>query len=96
MAYETDREKVKDDLGDSLLAVVNDFIANRSLHPQQASHVMLAMADEMLGYLAWQPQNVQAAVASIKEALSHMDGAGGKWSSKETTGDHDEGDNHFQ
>lgn len=44
----------------------------RGAHPQEAALALAEMIPSLLGTLAWQPQNVRAAVASAEEVVKHL------------------------
>lgn len=49
-----------------------NFHFERGAHPQEAALALAEMIPSLLSHLAWQPQNVRAAVASAEEVIKHL------------------------
>lgn len=51
---------------------IQDVINRHGIHPQIVALSLAEMIASLLSTLAWQPQNVQAAMVSAKETVRHL------------------------
>jgi len=64
--------KINQDLENDLAQVINRYIDDHGLHPQDAAATMNNMTMDFLDHLSWKPQDVQCAEIYLKEAQSWL------------------------
>lgn len=60
-------------LHDEMMDSINERIKTHNLTPETTAKILCEMARNALACLAWQPQNISAALDSINEARFHLD-----------------------